>query len=97
MGVVAAVVVATAYTVDEQKKSAKKAEAAQNRRAEEARQDALAAEIQARESEVFSETEGEGQGTLGEIRSGISTEIDDEEDTQIRQGTSSKSVSSLSI
>lgn len=90
MGVTAAVI-GTAVTAKTASDSARKARKAQDRRSKEAKEDATESEIQARKAEVFAETEGKGQGQLGQIRSGLSAEIDDEEETEIRQGKSARS------
>lgn len=48
---------------------------ASKKAAKQAKEDAVEADIQARKSEVFAETEGEGVGSMGQI----SLEVDDEE------------------
>lgn len=64
----------------------------QREQSELARKASLQSQIQARKAEVFSQTEGAGQGTVGQIRSGLNDVIDEDED--LRQG---KSRSSLRI
>lgn len=59
-----------------------------NKEAAKKAQDQLNADAaRARRATVFSETEGEGQGTIGEISLEIDDEIDDEEES-LRQGLS---------
>ena len=69
--IVTAVVATTTLSVGSsmlQAKATKKAN-------KQAKEDAVAAEKQARKAEVFAETEGEGVGSLGQV----SLEVDDEE------------------
>lgn len=78
--ITAAVVVAAGsigsqmYAADKQKKAAKKAREQQEKDS-----------IQARKAEVFAETEGKGQGNLGEISLEIDDTVDEEEES-LRQG-----------
>ena len=65
-------------------KTAERLQAEQIRQQEKARKDSLSARVQAKKAEQFGGSEGLGQGALGEIRSGLSDELDEEED--IRQG-----------
>lgn len=67
-----ATVGATAYSVEEQKKAARKAN-------KQAKQDATKTALQNRRSEAFAETEGSGVGQLGQI----SLAIEDDEDEDI--------------
>ena len=94
---VAAVVGALAVNAKVEHDNAKKARRAQDRRAKQAQADAVASDIQARRAEVFAETEGQGQGTVGTIRSGIATEIEEDEDIQIRQGKSTPATPKSSL
>jgi len=82
--------VGTQAIADKKRKKAQAAAAAQAKKDQEER------DAQARKSQVFAETEGKGTGTLGQVRSGISSEIDDEEESEVRQGKSARS-SSLQI
>lgn len=63
----------TLYSVDEQKKAAKKAR-------KDAKQDA----IDAREAEVFAETEGEGQGSIGKVRLGVNEQVNTQVGSSLR-------------
>lgn len=94
MGVATALAIgATVASSVAQKKAQKKQQRAAEEADRKAREDARKAETQARKAEVFAETEGKGTGTLGQIRSGISTDITEDEDKEIRQGKSRRSSS----
>lgn len=64
----AVVAASTLYSSQQQKKAAKRAE-----------QDAIEAEKQARKAEVFAETEGKGQGQLGQVDLTLEEEYDEDE------------------
>ena len=70
---VAATVGIAAGTTLYQTNQAKKAE-------KKAKREALEDRLEARRAEVYAETEGEGVGSLGEVRLGIDEEIDEDED-----------------
>ena len=67
-----AIVVTSAATTIQSKKAAKKA-------AKQAKEDALEADLQARKSEIFAETEGEGIGNLGQISLEVDQDLEDDE------------------
>lgn len=77
MSWVAAAVVGTVGSTLYQANQAKKAE-------KRAKKEALEDRLEARRAEVYAETEGEGVGSLGEVRLGIDDEIDEEE--ELRKG-----------
>lgn len=94
MGVSAAIAAVGVMNAKQARDDAKRAEEEQRKRAEEARQRAMEDEKRAREAEVYAETEGKGQGALGEIRTGITETVNTEETRRLRQG---KSASALRI
>ena len=70
----AVIVGSTLYSTNRQKKAAKQA-----------KRDAAEADKQARKAEVFAETEGKGQGQLGQIDLTLEDEIEDEDESKVIQ------------
>jgi hypothetical protein len=64
----------------------KRAEASNKKAAKKAQKQADKDAISARKSEIFAETVGEGQGSIGEISLAVDDEIDEEEEA-LRQGS----------
>ena len=71
--VAGAIVVSGVVVQQQQKSAAKKAK-------KDAEKDALEAEKQARQAEVFAETEGEGIGNLGKISLEVDDDLEDEDE-----------------
>lgn len=67
-----AIVVTSVATGMQQKKAAKKAQ-------KQAANDALAADKQARKAEIFAETEGLGQGSMGKVSLEVDPTLDEED------------------
>ena len=72
--------VATAIIVGTQLFTAKKTQQANRRDQEQARLDSVEDQKQSRKASVFAETEGKGQGQLGQISLEVDSEIDEDED-----------------
>lgn len=71
---VAGAIVVSGFVVTQQQKSAQK------KAKKDAEKDALAADKQARQAEVFAETEGEGIGNLGKISLEVDDDLEDEDE-----------------
>lgn len=68
-----AVVVSSVAISQQQKKAQAKAQ-------KQAEKDALEAEKQSRKAEVFADTEGQGQGSLGQISLEVDSSVDEDEE-----------------
>lgn len=62
--------------------SSKRQRDAQKEANRQAKIDSYEAESQARKAEVFAETEGKGQGELGQVSLEVDEELDDEEESK---------------